>query len=640
MEGDAECEIEMPVYKGFEEVVKTESNILKSDVDKPFLCHICSKRYQYKKSLNLHLKKYHGIQPVIPKNIKCLELGCDAEFSLKEELLNHLSSVHEIFIETSFYSFESWIEFNAWKEEVEKCTCTRFVFKSDWRKKDGSLHKIFNCNRSGSYKPLPGDKRKRKIKAVGYRKIGQCCPARLAATEEKLTDGTTRIRVEAILDHYGHEEELNHISFSKGEKSLLYGKILSGSTKQKILRDIRSDPASLDQQKLLLTKRKDLHNIQSAINKRAVATDFDYPAKKRKTDYRLKNTNNSRQQNFHNKNNITVCLPVNRSGLIKRSQVLEEDIQSSVICNELGSLEVIQEPQESLIKQSRVSVPCHTQPLPLELIIESNSKQPEEEVEVYLQDEKLQVEVVQDCSPPPSYNKLLREVAEMCVSLQGCLLTRDVHYTELEEIGRKLKLLVANCNSHSLRKNGYPLKILSSVTSQKEQEANSQTSHQQVYSNTSAHDVTDYNVRDVTITSDDVIVDDVDYYQGEEQSERDKRIEFILKYCTPAALQKYNKGILLSKHDLRLPANPQHIDVLNENFDKLLKVFDGEGQDSLFHYASHSRELWKCAVCGEVRKEELTLCRHCLRSFHPTCTLHPANFHKHLLCDECFISSS
>ena len=146
---------------------------------------------------------------------------------------------------------------------------------------------------------------------------------------------------------------------------------MSGSTKQKILRDIRSDPASLDQQKLLLTKRKDLHNIQSAINKRAVATDFDYPAKKRKTDYRLKNTNNSRQKNFHNKNNITVCLPVNRSGLIKRSQVLEEDIQSSVICNELGSLEVIQEPQESLIKQSRVSVPCHTQPLPLELIVES-----------------------------------------------------------------------------------------------------------------------------------------------------------------------------------------------------------------------------------------------------------------------------
>ena len=46
---------------------------------------------------------------VTPKNIKCLEFGCDAEFSLMEELLNHLSSVHEIFIETSFFSFESWI---------------------------------------------------------------------------------------------------------------------------------------------------------------------------------------------------------------------------------------------------------------------------------------------------------------------------------------------------------------------------------------------------------------------------------------------------------------------------------------------------------------------------------------------------
>ena len=55
----------------------------------------------------------------------------------------------------------------------------------------------------------------------------------------------------------------------------------------------------------------------------------------------------------------------------------------------------------------------------------------------------------------------------MCVSLQGCLLTRDVHYTELVEIGRKLKLLVASCNSHSLRKNGYPVKILSAVTAQK-----------------------------------------------------------------------------------------------------------------------------------------------------------------------------
>jgi len=268
-----------------------------------------------------------------------------------------------------------------------------------------------------------------------------------------------------------------------------------------------------------------------------------------------------------------------------------------------------------------------------------NNKQSEEEVEIYLQNEKLQVEVVQDCSPPPSYNKLLKEVTQMCISLQGGLFMRDVDYDELVEIGRKLKLLVASCNSHSLRKNGYPLNILSSVTPQKEQEISSQVNEQQIYSDTLEQNITDYDVSNVTITGDDVIIDEIDFYQGEEQSVHDKRIEFILKYCTPAALQKYNKGVLLSKHDLRLPANPKHIDVLNENFDKLLKVFDGEGQDSLFHYASHSRELWKCAVCADVRKEELTLCRQCLRSFHPTCTLHPANFHKHLLCDECCVSS-
>ena len=146
---------------------------------------------------------------------------------------------------------------------------------------------------------------------------------------------------------------------------------MSGSTKQKILREIRSDPDSIDQQKLLLTKRKDLHNIQSAINKRAVATEFDCTTKKRKTDYGVNNVTSLKDDTFHNKNNITVRLPIDPIVLMSRSQALSEDVRSSVMENQLGNLAVIAEQQESSSKQSKVSVSCHSQPLPMELIVES-----------------------------------------------------------------------------------------------------------------------------------------------------------------------------------------------------------------------------------------------------------------------------
>ena len=88
---------------------------------------------------------------------------------------------------------------------------------------------MFNCNRSGTYKPVSSEKRKRKGKSQGSRKIGQCCPARMVLNEATVMKSTGRIthyKLDAILDHYGHDCDLNHVSFSKEERTYLKGKSL------------------------------------------------------------------------------------------------------------------------------------------------------------------------------------------------------------------------------------------------------------------------------------------------------------------------------------------------------------------------------------------------------------------------------
>ncbi len=110
--------------------------------------------------------------------------------------------------------------FNAWKADVEKETSARFVAKRSWQKKDGSVGKVYNCNRSGTYRPtVDDDQRKRKIKAQGSRKIGQLCPARMFVTEQP--GGLTE--VVAVLTHYGHDCQLNHLSLSKEDRSFIQG---------------------------------------------------------------------------------------------------------------------------------------------------------------------------------------------------------------------------------------------------------------------------------------------------------------------------------------------------------------------------------------------------------------------------------
>ena len=66
------------------------------------------------------------------------------------------------------------------------------------------------------------NQRKRKIKSQGSRKIGQECPARIVVNEI-VVDGKSQTKVDAILDHYGHDCELNHVSFSKDERAFLQG---------------------------------------------------------------------------------------------------------------------------------------------------------------------------------------------------------------------------------------------------------------------------------------------------------------------------------------------------------------------------------------------------------------------------------
>ena len=130
-----------------------------------------------------------------------------------------------------------------WKSNLEKKTAARFVSKRCWSKKDGSCGKVFNCNRSGVYRPkLKDTKRKRKIKEKGTRKIGQLCPARLFMTENP--DGS--VEVAAYLTHYGHECVFDHISLSKAQQALLKGKYVLNYIYKRILVTCYENPGNWD----------------------------------------------------------------------------------------------------------------------------------------------------------------------------------------------------------------------------------------------------------------------------------------------------------------------------------------------------------------------------------------------------------
>nr|XP_047138692.1 uncharacterized protein LOC124814762 [Hydra vulgaris] len=75
--------------------------------------------------------------------------------------------------------------------------------------------------------------------------------------------------VHVCYSHYGHKNEIQHISLSYVQRQEIADKLKMGVTKDRILDDIR-DEMGYVQSRLYLTQRKDINNLEKAFNMNSI----------------------------------------------------------------------------------------------------------------------------------------------------------------------------------------------------------------------------------------------------------------------------------------------------------------------------------------------------------------------------------
>ncbi|BET02073.1 ZnF_C2H2 [Nesidiocoris tenuis] len=219
--------------------VKEAKNPVQEASEESFECTQCSARFSYKKTLTRHMRNIHSAsgKPVacglcysrfndkwaMTKHVESTHMKkhhvltcpiCHYEDS-KVMIDIHFAEQHGIHLEEESHNFDSLEQFEKWKNQIELSTVARFVVNQKFRKKNGAERIIYNCHRSGFFKPR--GKNKRSIKSQGTNKIMGFCPARLEF-EAKKNGG---VAVQFIKTHVGHKNEAEKV-FSQLEMKLFH----------------------------------------------------------------------------------------------------------------------------------------------------------------------------------------------------------------------------------------------------------------------------------------------------------------------------------------------------------------------------------------------------------------------------------
>uniref|UniRef100_A0A6P7H378 Uncharacterized protein LOC114346435 n=1 Tax=Diabrotica virgifera virgifera TaxID=50390 RepID=A0A6P7H378_DIAVI len=146
-------------------------------------------------------------------------------------MLNHLTSCHNIEIETQDYTFSSVAEFEEWRNEVEEECKTRFRK----RKTKSSKH-----HTSGKYFFFVFE-----VYNFNQFFLGGCIAT-------------------FVKTHVGHRSDFGHTSLSKNEKEEIAKKIAEKIPFANILDEIRDSVVNSNLKRVHLTTKKDLFNIEHA----------------------------------------------------------------------------------------------------------------------------------------------------------------------------------------------------------------------------------------------------------------------------------------------------------------------------------------------------------------------------------------
>ncbi|GFR06421.1 MULE domain-containing protein [Trichonephila clavata] len=122
--------------------------------------------------------------------------------------------------------------------------------------KNGDMVMNYHCCRSGTYKPK--GKGVKSLKSQGSAKIGISCPAII-----KVRQSTENVVVQYFPNH---ENQLEHLRLSESDRAAVAGRLKKGVSEKAILQDIREEITVDSGRKMLIEKKKDIHNIKRDFN--------------------------------------------------------------------------------------------------------------------------------------------------------------------------------------------------------------------------------------------------------------------------------------------------------------------------------------------------------------------------------------
>ena len=160
-------------------------------------------------------------------------------------------------------------EFEQWKEDYEKNNDSWFVKGTGEKGDNDKTTTYYYCNRTRNFQCKGSGQRN--IKAQGTSKIDAYCTAALTVT---CVADSASIGVKFCKSHYGHVTSLGHLRLPESDRKLIASKLLQGVSFEHILDTIR-DSVQSKFNRLHLTTKKDIHNIQKAYNIKSVERHKD-----------------------------------------------------------------------------------------------------------------------------------------------------------------------------------------------------------------------------------------------------------------------------------------------------------------------------------------------------------------------------
>ncbi|KAF2350739.1 Endonuclease/exonuclease/phosphatase [Trinorchestia longiramus] len=229
-------------------------------------CHVCDEVFTGRSDLLKHQKTMHP--NVSSGTVKCKEDGCNFACFRVHQLVEHLTSTHQLEISEEQLEFSDEIELLSWKEDYEMQANCQYRLTSS--KAKGNC-RYYNCSRSGYYVRKEETEFSRRTKLKGTSKLNGHCVAGLIV--RNMEDGKRHVM--HTKTHYGHNLEKNHLRLSPSQRNFIRVLVESGLSVDEIVEKV-SEKTSSEAKASHNVSRKDVVNVVSSFQTKKLGSNFSF----------------------------------------------------------------------------------------------------------------------------------------------------------------------------------------------------------------------------------------------------------------------------------------------------------------------------------------------------------------------------